>query len=70
MVKSKLEITVMENTINPELDHEEPAHASELLEECLTRMRHLNDQMAEDQVEIERLRAETREIIGRIGKAA
>jgi hypothetical protein len=60
----------MENTINPELDREEPAHISELLEEWLTRMRQLNDKMAQDEVEIEQLRTETREIIARIGKAA
>ena len=50
----------MEKTITLEMTNDEAAQLSALIEMCIARMDEAHEQMAKDQVEIERLRAGTR----------
>lgn len=58
----------MDQTIETNLTHEEAAQLSALIEECLAAMRKASEEMARDQIEIEKLQAETRTVIARLGQ--
>ncbi|NOT59470.1 MAG: hypothetical protein HOP19_04505 [Acidobacteria bacterium] len=56
----------MEKTISIELPADEAAKLTALMEMCIARMDEAHEQMAKDQVEIERLRADTRAVLERM----
>jgi len=60
----------MEDLIKLELTESEAQSLRELIAECVQRMKQAQETMARDQAEIERLQAETREILEREWKAA
>ncbi len=59
----------MDKSITVDMPDEEAAKIEAAINECLEAMRRANQQMALDQAEIERLKAETREILEQL-KAA
>ncbi|MCI0525071.1 MAG: hypothetical protein L0Y75_07385 [Acidobacteria bacterium] len=60
----------MPETIKLELTETEAKSLRELIVECVNKMKQAHDQMAKDQIEIERLGSEIREILSRNWKAA
>jgi len=56
--------------LNWEMTKDEAAQLSAIIEECLKAMRKANEQIARDEEEFNRLRAETEEIIRREWQAA
>jgi len=59
----------MSKTMIPDATANEAINYEEAINQMLTEMKQANEKMAHDQEEIERLRAETREILARL-KAA
>ncbi len=56
----------MEKTISMELTADEAAKLSALMELCIAKMDDAHEQMAKDQVEIDRLSAKTRATLERL----
>ena len=59
----------MENTITTEISLKTPADYEAAIDQCLAEMQRLHEQMERDQEDIDRLRAETKAILGAL-KAA
>ncbi len=59
----------MSKTITPNVTADEAGNYEEAINQMLAEMRQANEKMEHDQEEIERLKAETREILARL-KAA
>jgi hypothetical protein len=59
----------MSKTITPDVTADESGDYEEAISRMLTEMKRANEKMDRDQEEIERLKAETREILARV-KAA
>lgn len=53
-----------------EMNEEEAAQLSELITECVEKIKQAREQMARDQAEIDQLRAETRAVICRLERKA
>ena len=60
----------MEETVKLEMTKAEAEQLSELITECVEKIKRAREQMARDQVEIEQLRSETRAVIARLRSAA
>jgi len=60
----------MPETIKPELTETEAKSLRELIVECIKKMKQAHEQMAKDQIEIDQLGLEIREILSRSWKAA
>lgn len=58
----------MKDTIIIEVPKAEAEMFNQMVEECLVAMRKANEQIAQDQAEIDRLKAETRTIIAGINQ--
>lgn len=63
------EVVKMSKTISPDMTASEAGEYSEAINQMLAQMKQANERMERDQEEINRLKAETREIIERL-KAA
>ena len=59
----------MSKTVSPDVTADESGEYEEAINQMLAEMRQANEKMDRDQEEIERLKAETREILSRL-KAA
>ena len=59
----------MSKTITPDMTGDENVNYEEAVNQMLAKMKQVNEKMARDQEEIDRLKAETREILARL-KAA
>lgn len=59
----------MSKTITPDIAADEPINYEEAINRMLAEMKQANEKMERDQEEIDRLKAETREILARL-KAA
>ena len=59
----------MSKTITPEVATDDPAAYEEAIAQMLAQMKQANEKMGQDEEEIDRLKAETREILARL-KAA
>jgi len=60
----------MEEIVKVEMTKAEAEQLSELITECVEKIKQAREQMTRDQVEIEQLRAETRAVIARLGRKA
>lgn len=69
MLKCVYEETTMSKTVAPEATTDDAAEYEEAIRLMLAEMKQANEKMGNDQEEIVRLRAETREILARL-KAA
>ena len=59
----------MENTIATEVSLKTRADYRAAIEQCLTQMQHLHEQMERDQEDIDRLRAETKTLLAALQAA-
>jgi len=59
----------MADPIRIEIAADEAAKIEAAITECITLMQQANEQMARDQIEIEHLKAETREILAQLEAA-
>ncbi len=60
----------MEETIKLEMTKEEAAQFQQVLDECLSKIEKIREQMAQDQVEIEQYGSQTQAIIDRMQRKA
>lgn len=65
----RLEVIDMSKTLNPEAVTDDSTSSEEIVNQMFAEMKRANEKMACDQEEIERLKAETNEILARL-KAA
>lgn len=65
----RLEVTDMSETLNPEVVADDVTSSEEAVDQMFAEMKRANEKMTRDQEEIERLKAETNEILARL-KAA
>jgi hypothetical protein len=65
----RLEVIDMSETLNPEVVADDVASSEEAVNQMFAEMKRANEKMTRDQEEIERLKAETNEILARL-KAA
>jgi hypothetical protein len=67
--KMRLEVIDMSETLNPEVVADDVTSSEEAVNQMFAEMKRANEKMTRDQEEIERLKAETNEILARL-KAA
>jgi hypothetical protein len=65
----RLEVIDMSETLNPEVVADDVTSSEEAVNQMFAEMKRANEKMTRDQEEIERLKAETNEILARL-KAA